>query len=245
MDETPTLLLVHGSWHGPWCWEKLTPELDRLGYKWATVSLPSVGDDPATMGTLADDAAAIDAAVDAIAGDVVVVAHSYGGVAATEARLGPRVKHIVYLGAFMPDLGQALVNLLPPGPLPPFVQPNPDGTTAVAPGLAVATFYADCVPDVATWAVAQLRMHGTQPITTPVSRVSWRERTSTYIMLTEDYACPTPIQPALAKQATDSRTMTGSHSPFLAQPKALATMLAEIVAEHAGNNGGMRQAGTG
>jgi pimeloyl-ACP methyl ester carboxylesterase len=229
MIETPTLLLVHGSWHGPWCWEKLTPELDRMGYKWATVSLPSVGTDIRAMGGLADDAAAIDA----IAGDVVVVAHSYGGVPSTEARLGQRVRHIVYLGAFMPDVGQSLVSLLPPGPLPPFVQANPDGSTAVATGHAKGAFYADCSSDIVAWAEARLRLHSAAAITTPVTRASWRERTSTYIVLTEDFACPTVIQPGLAEQATDSRTIAGSHSPFLAQPGALAEMLVDIVEKHA------------
>ena len=242
MKETPTLLLVHGAWHGPWCWEKLTPELDRLGVKWATAKLPSIGHDGPPTGGVAEDAAAIDTAVGAIPGDVVVVAHSYGGVPTTQAMLGPRVRHIVYLGAFMPDAGQSLVNLLPPGPLPPFVQGNADGTTTVAAGHEVATFYADCTPEDAAWAVARLRPHNGIVNVTPVTRASWRERTSTYIMLTEDFACPTPIQPGLAKQATDSRTIAGSHSPFLAQPGLLAGMLADIVAEHANGNG-MRKAG--
>jgi pimeloyl-ACP methyl ester carboxylesterase len=241
MNETPTLLLVHGAWHGPWCWEKLTPELEALGFKWATVELPSIGHRGAPAGGVAEDAAAIDAAVGRIEGDVVVVAHSYGGVATTEARLGPKVRHIVYLGAFMPDAGQSLVNLLPPGPLPPFVQGNPDGTTTVAAGYARATFYADCSAELSAWAEAKLRPHNGICNVTPVSRASWRERSSTYIVLTEDFACPTPIQPGLAKQATDSRTIKGSHSPFLAQPKLLADMLGEIVAEHVG--GGVRKAG--
>src|ERR1700754_2486786 len=63
MRKPPTLLLVHGSWHGPWCWEGLTPELDRLGLPSATVALPSCGTDPAALGTVADDAAAVEAAI--------------------------------------------------------------------------------------------------------------------------------------------------------------------------------------
>jgi pimeloyl-ACP methyl ester carboxylesterase len=228
MSDTPTLLLVHGAWHGPWCWEKLTPELERLDCKWATVALPSVGTEAATLGGVAEDVAAIEAAVAEIAGDVVIVAHSYGGVPATQANYPSRVKHVVYLGAFMPDVGQSLVSLLPPGPLPPFVQGNPDGTTSVAPGHAVRTFYADVSPDVAAWAESQLRLQNGIVNVTPVTRAAWREMPSTYVVLTEDFACPTPIQPGMAKQATQSRQIAGSHSPFLAQPKVLATMLGEI-----------------
>lgn len=241
MIETPTLLLVHGAWHGPWCWEKLTPELDRLGFRWATVALPSIEGHAPVLGGVAEDAATIEAAARGIAGDVVVVAHSYGGVPTTEAKLPANVKHLVYLGAFMPDVGGSLVSLLPPGPLPPFVVGNPDGTTSVHPDHAVATFYADVDPATAAWAMTKLRHHNGVCNVTPVTRASWREIGSTYIQLTEDFACPTPIQPGLAKQATDSRTLHGSHSPFLAQPKALAEMLAEIVASHSSN--GLRKAG--
>lgn len=240
MMETPTLLLVHGSWHGPWCWEKLTPELDRLGIVWRTVALPCVGDDPAKLGTVADDAAAIEAAAREIAGDVVVVAHSYGGVPTTEARFGANLKHLVYLGAFMPDIGQGLIDLLPPGPLPPFVIGRADGATEINLPLAVDTFYGDCDAATAQWAVGQLRLHNGICNVTPVTRASWKAIPSTYIVLTEDHASPTFMQRELAKQATHVREMQTSHSPFLSQPRALATVLAEIAGSAAS---GVRKAG--
>jgi pimeloyl-ACP methyl ester carboxylesterase len=232
MKETPTLLLVHGAWHGPWCWEQLIPELDRLGLTSATVALPSVGTDAGMLGGVADDAAAIEAAVESIGRHVVVVAHSYGGVPTTQAMFGPKVKHIIYLGAFMPDAGQSLVDLLPPGPLPPFVVGHENGTTTVHRDHAVATFYADVDPATAGWAMSRLRPHNGVTNVTPVTRTSWREQSSTYILLTEDYACPTPVQRVVCRQATDWRELPGSHSPFLAQPKVLAEMLGGIVAAH-------------
>jgi pimeloyl-ACP methyl ester carboxylesterase len=238
---TPTLLLVHGSWHGPWCWEKLTPKLEALGLPWATVALPSVGDAGAALGSIFDDAAAIEAAVAGIAGDVVVVAHSYGGVPATQATYSDKVRHIVYLGAFMPDLGQGLVNLLPPGPLPPFVHDNGDGTTSIEPGHAVPSFYADCTPEDAAWAVARLRRHNGINNVTPVTHCAWRETGSSYILLTEDFACPTWTQRQTAHQAADVHEMTGCHSPFLSKPAELADLLSTIVARHAGN--GLRKTG--
>src|ERR1700755_1618777 len=91
----PTLLLVHGSWHGPWCWERLIPELDKLGLASATVALPSWCSDPAWLGTVADAADATGAAFADIAGDVVVVGHSYGGVVITQAQFDSRARHLV------------------------------------------------------------------------------------------------------------------------------------------------------
>lgn len=235
----PTLLLVHGAWHGPWCWEKLTPELDRRGIPWRTVALPSVGNDPKALGGVAEDARAIEAAAAAITRDVVVLAHSYGGIPTTEARLGANVRHLVYLGAFMPDAGRSLVSLLPPGPLPPFVLDNGDGTTGVAPEHAVATFYADVDPVTAEWAVKQLRPHNGVCNVTPVTHASWRDVPSTYILLTQDFACPTIVQRQTCHQAGAVIEMDGSHSPFLAQPAALAEILVGVLAGLNGN--GMRK----
>ena len=228
MRGTPTLLLVHGSWHGPWCWEKLTPELDRLGIAWRTVALPCVGDEATKLGTVADDAAAIEGAAGAIDGDVVVVAHSYGGIPTTEARFGANVKHLVYLGAFMPDVGQSLVSALPPGPLPPFVVAREDGATEVNLPLAAASFYNDCDAALAQWAIGHLKLHNGICNVTPVTRTSWREIASTYIVLTDDHVSPTFMQRELAKQAANVREMATSHSPFLSRPAELAEMLAEI-----------------
>lgn len=233
MKEMPVLLLVHGSWHGPWCFEPLIVELDRLGVRSATVGLPSVGTDIATMGSMAEDAAAIEAAAADIGSDVIVVAHSYGGVPTTEARLGDNVRHIVFIGAFMPDVGGSLVSLLPPGPLPPFVVAHEDGTTSVEPDHAVAALYADVAPDVASWAMERLLKHSVKAITAPVTHASWRDVPSTYVLLTEDFGCPTIVQQQVRHQATETLEVEGAHFPFLAKPPFVAAMLRNIAGRYA------------
>ncbi len=227
--ESPTLLLVHGSWHGPWCWDLLLPELHVLGLRTATVALPSMGTRREDLGSLHDDAAAIERAAASLPGDVVVVAHSYGGVPTTQARFGPNVRHLVFLGAFLPDVGQALVHLLPPGPLPPFVVAHEDGTTSVHPDHAVAAFYAHCPPEVAAWAASRLTLHHTGAITTPVDRCSWHHTPSSYVLLSDDHACPTVSQRQMVKRATHAHELPGDHSPFFRRPGELARLLASIV----------------
>lgn len=229
MNGTPTLLLVHGAWHSPWCWDKFTPELDRRRIAWSAVSLPCVGDDPKTLGGVEDDISTIENAARAIKGEVVVLAHSYAGVPVTGAQHPSNVSHLIYLGAFMPDAGQSLVDLLPPGPLPPFVIDNGDGTTSVKPELAIPTFYADCDPSTAWWSASKLRLHNGVCNVTPVRRAAWREIPSTYILLTEDYACPTTVQRTVHKQARTTIELEGSHSPFLAKPAVLANTVASIL----------------
>lgn len=225
---TPTIVLVHGSWHGSWCWNHLAPRLDERGLRSVVLDLPSCGPDPRKLGTVADDAAALETVLADVDGDAIVVAHSYGGVVATQADLGSRVRHILYLGAFMPDLGQALADLLPPGPLPPFVVDNGDGSTSVDPALAIDTFYADCDPAIASWAAGRLGLHHGVNNVTPVTRCSWRDVESTYVVLQQDHASPPPMQEALAAQAGARRDLDSSHSPFLSMPADLADLIAEV-----------------
>ena len=230
MQGRPTLLLVHGSWHGPWCWERLIPELDNLGLTSATVALPSCGSDPAVLGTVSDDADAAGAAFADIAGDVVVVGHSYGGVVITQAQFDSRARHLVYLGAFMPDTAQSLFDLLPPRWIPRYMRDHADGSTTVDPAMAIDSFFADCDPSTAQWAASMLRHHNGINNVTPVTRASWRQQTSTYVVLTDDHAWPAAEQRKLATRATEQREMQTSHSPFLSRPVELAALLDDIVA---------------
>jgi hypothetical protein len=95
-------------------------------------------------------------------------------------------------------------------------------------------FFHDCDPQTAAWAASLLRRHNGVNNMTPVTRASWREMTSTYIVLTEDRCVAPSTQRQLAKQAVDEREMPTSHSPFLSRPAELAAMVRDIVASHIG-----------
>jgi len=73
-----TFALVHGAWHGAWCWEKLTPLLRQAGHDVVAPDLP-IDDNTASFDTYADVACA---AVDECSDDLILVGHSYGGLLA-------------------------------------------------------------------------------------------------------------------------------------------------------------------
>jgi pimeloyl-ACP methyl ester carboxylesterase len=225
---TASLLLVHGAWHGPWCWESVEAALSRSGVRSATVALPSVGPDPKALGGLVDDIRAVEDAAAALPGPTVVVGHSYGGIVVSGARFPDAVRRLVFLGAFMPEAGRSLVSYLPPGPLPPFVQPREDGCSQVDMAVADAAFYADCDAPTREWARSRLALHSTAAIVTPAPRASWREIPSTYIVLTQDQIIPVPAQRQMASQAADRIDLDSSHSPMLSRPAALAQLLAGL-----------------
>lgn len=221
-----TFLLVHGSWHGPWCWERVVPALEALGHRAVTVALPSCGADTSRLGGLDDDARAVEAAA-AIDGPVVVVAHSYGGAVISHARHPANVLRLVFLGAFMPDSGMSLVSYLPPGNLPPYVNMGPLWSTLAFAQIG-PMLYADCDPADIAAAAARVVPQSSAAPATPVADAAWRHLPSTYILLTRDLAVPEPLQRHFATQATDMVELEASHNFFATRGTLLAGVLDRI-----------------
>jgi pimeloyl-ACP methyl ester carboxylesterase len=116
-----TLVLVHGGWHGAWCWDRVVPLLTAAGHTVATPTLAGLGERAAELHPgidLETHVAEVTASIDPDGPrDVVLVGHSYGGmvIAAVAARRARRIAGLVYLDAFVPEDGQACFDLAPPG----------------------------------------------------------------------------------------------------------------------------------
>src|SRR5215203_5818244 len=114
-----TYVLAHGGWHGGWSWKKVTPLLRAAGHAVATPTLTGLGE----RAHLLSPEIGLETHVQDILGvleyedlaGVVLVGHSSGGmvVMAVADRAPGRVAHLVYLDAFVPQTGQALVDLPP------------------------------------------------------------------------------------------------------------------------------------
>jgi pimeloyl-ACP methyl ester carboxylesterase len=221
----PTIVLVHGAWHGSWCWQRVVPLLEERGVAVRTVDLPSVGAAPGAGTDLTADAAAVEAVIEEVAGPVVLCGHSYGGmvISRVEAR---SVVRLVYLCAFMPLEGHSLVSGNAGKPAPwvqlldgELMQPDPARTGEL--------FYGDCDPEVREWAKRMVRVQSSAVMMEPVARPAWRRVPSTYVVCTKDMAIPAHVQrDVFAVHANEVIELQSSHSPFLSQPQALAALLA-------------------
>lgn len=98
--------LVHGGWHGAWCWELLIPLLERGGHRVVTMDLPR-DDGSADLDTYAD---VVCAALRGCDDDVVLVAHSLGGNTIPLVAARRPVSHLVYLCAVLPRIGSSLMD---------------------------------------------------------------------------------------------------------------------------------------
>jgi len=221
-----TVVLVHGAWHGPWCWE---PVLERLpGVDVETVDLPSSGPDPDRLGGLDDDAATVRDAIDDADGDILVVAHSYGGAPVSQAAEGARnVAHLLYLTAFMLDEGESLFGLVG-GVAPGWWIMAPDERSLMPAG-PEELFYNDLPPDQAKEAAARLQPQSVRAVRQPITAAAWRSIPSTYVICERDNAIPVPAQEMLSQRAGQVRRLDSGHSPFLSQPDAVVAIVRELM----------------
>ncbi|MCW2903315.1 MAG: hypothetical protein JWO67_5580 [Streptosporangiaceae bacterium] len=225
---TPTLVLVHGAWHDTWCWEKLIESLGDTEIR--TVSLPSSGDDPSALGDLRADADAVRSVIASVDGPVVVCAHSYGGLPATEVagEVGD-VRRLVYLCAFQLDVGESLLGAAG-GRRPEWwgVHEAQGYIEALCPR---EIFYGDLEAEAASAATARLGYQSLQSVSQPLTRAAWRTIPSTYVVAERDAAIPVAVQEAMAQRAHQIRYLDTSHSPYLSQPALVADLLREELAK--------------
>ncbi len=153
MADPTTVVLVHGAWHGAWCWEKVVPLLDDAGVSAVAVELP--------LTSFADDVRAVTSALDAAGDGAVLCGHSYGGAVITQAGNHPATTHLVYLAAFACDEGESPAATAPDTPMPSTDLADAlridDGWATLAPDRVIAGFYHDCDPADADAALARLR----------------------------------------------------------------------------------------
>jgi pimeloyl-ACP methyl ester carboxylesterase len=222
-----TVVLVHGGWHGSWCWAQVVPLLDRRGLSVRTIDLPSIDADPHDRSALSGDAAAVAALLDDLQGPALLCGHSYGGMVITQAAAGRQdVARLVYLCAFMPDAGESLLSII--GGRAPWIVAHEDGRWLPDLEQAAATFYADCDAETQQASTARLRPMPTAPVEEPVSSAPWRDIPSTYVVCTQDMAIPVEWQRELfAPRADEVVELEAGHSPFFSQPAAVADLLAE------------------
>jgi pimeloyl-ACP methyl ester carboxylesterase len=222
---TASLLLVHGAWHGSWCWGPLR---DALGddVRVHTVDLPSVGDDPAALGDLYADAAAVRGALEDLDGAVVVVGHSYGGAVVSEAVTADSgVAHLVYLCAFQLDVGDSLLGTVG-GQAPPWWDVEGEAIGVIGPE---RVFY-NGVPDELTRdSVARIVLQSRASVEQPLTNAGWRHTPSTYVVCEEDQAIPVFAQEAMSSRAGEVLRLPSGHSPFLSHPAELAALLRPVL----------------
>ena len=112
-----TFVLVHGAWHGGWCWRRVSDLLEKKGHKVFTPTMTGLGERSHLLDPKVNLATHVTDIVNVIKweslNDIVLVGHSYGGmiISGVAERMHEAIGSIVFLDAFVPENGEALVTL--------------------------------------------------------------------------------------------------------------------------------------
>jgi len=220
------VVLVHGGFVDGSGWQGVYESLSRDGFRVSVVQNPTL--------SLQGDVEATQQIIGAQDGPVVLVGHSYGGAVITEAGTHPNVAALAYIAAFAPDKGESVNSLLAgfpaDAPQPPILPPK-DGFLFLDRDKFHASFAADLPADQAAFMADSQVPWGVDALGGAVTEPAWRTRPSWYLAATDDRMIPPPAQRAMAEKvgATLSE-VAASHSVYLSQPEAVATLIAQAAA---------------
>ncbi|HZH36952.1 MAG TPA: alpha/beta fold hydrolase [Flavisolibacter sp.] len=242
---SPTFILVHGGWHGAWCWNKVLPLLKEKGVNAIAIDLPGHGEDktPVASVTLDDYVSRIVEAANSIEGRVILLGHSSGGIPIAQAaeRLAlDKVTSLVFLDAFMPQDGETVFSLVQKYPS----KANGNKGAALAESLLFSAdkksttlkldnvqelLYHDCSETDVAYAKAHL---GAQPMATQTTPVGVTEKVygaipKYYILCTK----AKDFDKTMISTNVDCKKiyrLKSSHSPFFAMPDELVKILEDI-----------------
>jgi pimeloyl-ACP methyl ester carboxylesterase len=239
-----TFVLVHAAWHGGWCWKKVAPLLRARGYDVFTPTLTGLGD----RAHLAHPLVGLDTHVEDVANlleyedlrGAILVGHSNGGtlITAVAERVPERLAHVVYLDAFVPEDGQATIDLITFPREAWETRVRTEGHGWLIPSLQPVP-WDQFVRDVwritddvdRRWLVSRLRPTPFKTFTDPVRRrhPAAAKLARTYIRCRQH---PSPRFDGFADMARKtpgwrSRDLDAAHEPFVTAPRELTELLLE------------------
>jgi pimeloyl-ACP methyl ester carboxylesterase len=231
-----TFLLIHGAWHGAWCWHKLVPRLEKFGHTVIAPDLPSLGRDrtPVKRVSLTTWRESVCRIVDSAPEPVFLVGHSRGGIVISEvAEHRPeRVRTLVYLSAFLLRDGECLFDLAshPESLVPPNMVMSDDKSSSMVRDDALReVFYGECSDDDVALARLCLQPEPTVPLATPVriTAANYGTVPRVYVECARDRAMPLVMQRQMqaASPCRQVLSIDTDHSPFFSRPDELARAL--------------------
>jgi pimeloyl-ACP methyl ester carboxylesterase len=228
-------ILVHGAFHGAWCWELVAPRLQSSGHTVTAIDLPGCGADETPAAEVTLEASAERVADTLRAGDpAVLVGHGAGGAVITQAAAiaAAHIERLVYVCALVPRDGESVQSLAR----------APEGTgdrlqdhllvqppeAVLPPSVARTTWYGTSSPERAEWAIERLGPQPLAPLVTPVTLGGGIDPIDRHYILTlEDRAIPPARQRQMAHDnpGREVAELGCDHAPFLSMPEELVALL--------------------
>ncbi|TWV95123.1 alpha/beta fold hydrolase [Chitinophaga pinensis] len=172
--QTPVYVLVHGAWHGGWCWQKVSNILRANGAIVYTPTLSGLGEHKNTL----DSTVNLDTHISDIVNliemedlhDVILVGHSYGGtvIGGVADRIPERLRKLVFLDAILLENGQSSLSIQPPAVQKAMQQAAAHDGGLTIPAWAATAFGVKDSAD-ARWVNARLTSHPFRTFSQPIT----------------------------------------------------------------------------
>lgn len=234
-----TYILVHGSFHGAWCWERIVPQLLVEKHEVIAIDLPGHGQDttPIPNCTLNAYVNTVLRAIDQAKQHVVLVGHSFGGVIINQAaEYRPhKIKRMVYITAMIPQSGQSAIQLVDPASQvgPNLIINQAEGWAFVQEEAIQPIYYTQCSADDVAFAREHLVKEPLLPNLEPLylTEENFGRVHKAFIECTKDNCLTIGFQRQLYGQTSGIKevySIESDHSPFLSHPTDLGKILLDL-----------------
>lgn len=216
-----SVVLVHGAFVDASGWRQVYDTLSEEGYEVLVVQNSAV--------TFDQDVERTKSVIAEAKHPVVLVGHSYGGAVITEAGNEESVLGLVYLAAFLPDVGESVFDLasqeVPGAEKAPLLAPK-DGFIKIDPQKFAAAFSADIDLAEAQFMAAAQRPWGLEAVQGKITSAAWKAKPSFYLLAREDRMIPAQAQAAMAARAGATVVeVSSSHAVMLSQPEEVVALI--------------------
>jgi pimeloyl-ACP methyl ester carboxylesterase len=220
-----TVILVHGAWADGSSWNKVIARLQEKGIDTIAVQNP--------LTSLGDDVAAVNRALESVKGPVVLVGHSWGGAVISQAGGDPKVKALVYVAAFAPDVGLSVNDLgkdAPPTPGGKEVVASPSGFLSISKKGIMEDFAQDLPKSESAILAATQGPTAAKAFDGKLTVAAWHDKPSWYVVSKQDRMIAPDGERAMAKAIkAHVSEVDASHVSMLSKPDAITTVIIEAI----------------
>ena len=227
-----TFILVHGAWHGAWCWEKTIPLLEKAGHKVVAPDLPGRGSNDLPMSEISfqlyvDQVCKI---IESHDGSVILVGHSLGGCTISQAAeiKYDKVKSLIYISGYLLQNKETAIQYVfadtEANMMSHIIMSKDQSYSTVKEETIKEKFYGDCSDEDVNFAKPLLVPESSSPFITPISVTDEKfgRIPRAYISCLRDRA----ISPTIQKQMYTNLPcqiieMDSDHAPFFSAPEEL------------------------